>query len=428
MAERAGTLQNPSVSRTSHFLQEILRDYHPRNFAIRICDTTVLSPDAGQFHRFTLQINDPDALQIAIRTGSQAALGEAYIRGSFDIEGDIEAIFPLADYLLNRTWTPKEKLHFATSLLGFKSAKSPRPIEESRGRLHSKARDQRSVSYHYDISNDFYQLWLDRNMVYSCAYFEDAQDALDDAQTQKLEYICRKLRLKPGERLLDIGCGWGGLVIHAARHFGARARGVTLSRQQFEFATDRVQREGLAGLCEIVMLDYRELDAFGEYDKLVSVGMAEHVGESNLPEYFRQAFRLLKPGGVFLNHAIGRAGYRAPSGQPTFTDLYVFPDGELVPIGRLLSMAEDAQFETRDVENLREHYTLTLNRWLRRLENHSEEARRIVGEEKYRIWRLYLAGSEYYFKTARLDLYQTVLVKNDKGGSGLPLHREDWYS
>lgn len=427
MATQAGNLHDADISKTLHLLQEILSDYHPRNFAIQLGDGTVWPAEPGQFHRFTWRINNDDSLQAAIRSGTQAALGEAYICGDFDIEGDIEAVFPLADYLLNKSWTLKEKLQLATSFLSFTSVKHKKPVNGARGHLHSKERDLQSVSYHYDVSNQFYQLWLDKNMVYSCAYFEHPQQDLDAAQIDKLDYICRKLRLKPDERLLDIGCGWGGLLIYAAKNFGVRASGITLSQHQYEFVNRRIEEEGLLDQCDVRLLDYRDLNGSDTYDKLVSVGMAEHVGEANLPDYFHHAFRILKPGGFFLNHAIGRAGSRPRSDQPTFTDVHVFPDGELIPISQMLSLAEKAGFEVRDVENLREHYTLTLNRWLRRLEDRRREARLIVGEEKYRIWRLYLAGSAYYFKTARLDLYQTVLVKNHEGSSGMPLRRSDWY-
>jgi cyclopropane-fatty-acyl-phospholipid synthase len=298
---------------------------------------------------------------------------------------------------------------------------------ELHGRTHSKGRDREAVSFHYDLSNDFYQLWLDRAMVYSCAYFQSPDDTVETAQQQKLDYICRKLRLKAGERLLDIGCGWGGLIMHAAKNYGAQATGITLSQQQLELAQERIREAGLASRCEVRLLDYRDAHQLGQFDKLVSVGMIEHVGESALPEYFRCAFELLKPGGVFLNHGIGRAGNRPKPAEKTFTDVYVFPDGELIPISNTLGHAEQASFEIRDVENLREHYFLTLVQWLRRLESNEEQAKKLVGELKYRIWRLYLAGSAHYFQSGKLDLYQSLLVKTASGRCGIPLTRADWY-
>jgi cyclopropane-fatty-acyl-phospholipid synthase len=428
MAQRAWTKAEPSSRTTLDFLQQLLADYHPRNFAIELWDGAEWPPESSQFRRFTWKVNDPGALRSSITSTSELSLSEAYIYGKIDIDGDIRAVFPLADYLLHKHWTLKEKLRLSTMLLGLPphSASKGNAVE-LHGALHSKRRDRQAVTYHYDLSNEFYSLWLDKNMVYSCAYFRTPEDDLDSAQEQKLEYICRKLRLEPGERLLDIGCGWGGLIIHAARNYGVRALGITLSERQLEFAQRRIQQEGLSGQCQVRLLDYRDLDEPGAYDKLVSVGMVEHVGESRLPEYFECAFQLLKPGGVFLNHGIGRAGNRPASDQPTFTDVYVFPDGELIPIATMLDVAEKTGFEVRDVENLREHYVLTLQHWLHRLEAHSEQARQLTEEVKYRIWRLYLAGSAYYFRVGKLDLYQSLLVKDDAGRSGLPLRREDWY-
>ena len=426
MAERAHKPFDQSATSTLHFFQALLRDYHPRDFAIQLTDGSSWPPEASQFCRFTWRINDPGALRAAILSANQVALGEAYIDGAFDIEGDIEAAFRLGDYLLSKHWSAKEKLRLGAWALRLPHA----PVVEAHlhGRLHSKQRDQQAVSYHYDVSNDFYALWLDRQMVYSCAYFHTPDDDLDTAQRQKLDYCCRKLRLRAGERLLDIGCGWGGLIIHAAREYGVHALGVTLSQQQRELARQRIQAAGLADRCEVRLLDYRAVDDPESFDKIVSVGMVEHVGESHLQEYFHHAYRLLRPGGVFLSHGIGRAGDRPRPAELTFTDLYVFPDGELCPIATMLGCAEDAGFEVRDVENLREHYALTLRHWLRRLEARSEEAQRMVGETKYRIWRVYIAGSAHYFKTRRIEVYQTLLVKSGHGKSGLPLTREDWYS
>jgi len=430
MGELDYRAEDHSARKTLHFLQELLRDYHPRDFEIKLWDGTSWAPESSEFRRFTWRINNPAALRRAIAGASELSFAEAYVHGDFDIEGDIKAVFPLADYLRSKDWGAKDKLHLAGALLRLPS-NSPSttiwPAARLSGRLHSKTRDRQAISYHYDVSNDFYALWLDEQMVYSCAYFRTSGDDLDTAQKQKLDYVCRKLRLQAGERLLDIGCGWGGLVIHAVREYGVHALGITLSRQQLEFAQRRIQQAGLSGQCEVRLLDYRDVDAPGTFDKLVSVGMVEHVGESQLPEYFGCVFRLLRPGGVFLNHGIGRAGNRPVPSQPTFTDVYVFPDGDLPPIGTVLPYAEEAGFEVRDVENLREHYELTLRHWSRRLEAHADEARRIAGEMKYRIWRLYVAGSEHYFKTGRLDVYQTLLVKNDKGNSGVPLTRADWY-
>jgi cyclopropane-fatty-acyl-phospholipid synthase len=429
MAERAQITDRKSASKAMAIVQELLREYHPRDFAVEFWDGSRWDPETGQFCRFTWHIHHPSVLRSLLRSDRQLALSEAFIYGDFDISGDILAIFPVAEYLENKHFGAAAKLWLGSHLLGLPAKlhdQNGRP--ELHGRSHSKARDRQAVSFHYDLSNDFYQLWLDPAMVYSCAYFQSPGDTLQAAQMRKLDYICRKLRLRVGERLLDIGCGWGGLIIYAAQHYGVQATGITLSQQQLTLAQQRIQESGLSGRCHARLLDYRDAHTLGEFDKLVSVGMVEHVGESALPEYFQSAFRLLKPGGVFMNHGIGRAGNRPKPQEPTFTDVYVFPDGELVPISAMLAHAEDAGFEVRDVENLREHYFLTLCQWLRRLEANQIRACNLVGELKYRIWRLYLAGSAYYFQSGKLDLYQSLLVKTAAGRSGLPLTRQDWYN
>jgi cyclopropane-fatty-acyl-phospholipid synthase len=428
MAERAHLPFERSTAKAMALVHELLREYHPRDFAVALWDGTRWDPEPGSFCRFTWHINNPGALRATLRSERQAALGEAYARGDFDVSGDILAIFSLAEYLAKKRFTAAEKLRLLPLLLTLPEESHDFDLPAKiGGRLHSKTRDRQAVSFHYDLSNDFYQLWLDPQMVYSCAYFSSADDSLDDAQRQKLDYVCRKLRLQPGERLLDIGCGWGGLIMHAAREYGVNAIGITLSEEQLRLAQNRIAEAGLESRCKVRLLDYRDAVQLGEFDKLVSVGMIEHVGENRLPEYFQNAYGLLAPGGVFLNHGIARAGDREKLAEPTFTDEFVFPDGDLVPISTTLRCAEQSGFEIRDVENLREHYFLTLCHWLRRLEASAAEARRIIGETKYRLWRLYLAGSAYYFQTGKLGLYQSLLTKNRKGKSPVPLRREDWY-
>lgn len=267
-------------------------------------------------------------------------------------------------------------------------------------------------------------------MVYSCAYFHSPNDTIDQAQEQKLDYICRKLRLCPGQHLLDIGCGWGGLILHAAKHFGVEAVGVTVSERQAELARARIAEAGLQARAEVRLCDYREVATEPEqFDSIVSVGMAEHVGREKLPDYFAIAHRLLKPGGVFLNHAIGDSVVaRADNTDGSFIDQYVFPDGDTPPLPIMLAAAESSGFAIRDVENLREHYALTLRHWLRRLEARRTEALAFVSEETYRTWRLYLAGSGHGFRRGQLAVYQTLLSKLDPAGSTkLPLTRSDWY-
>jgi cyclopropane-fatty-acyl-phospholipid synthase len=434
MPERGSKTEDRAVQTSLSFLEGLLGDYHPRDFAVRLWDGTVWEAEPGWPAHFTLVLKYPGALRSMFWPPGELTLAEAYVHDDFDIEGRIEDVFPLADYLLDRRRNVADRLRHSRRLLSLPSVRRgdrPRAGREAarlRGTRHSKARDRRAVTYHYDVPGEFYALWLDERMVYSCAYFAAPDEDLDAAQERKLDYVCRKLRLHSGERVLDIGCGWGGLLIHAARRYGASALGITLSEPQAELANERIRRAGLKDRCRVEVRDYREIEDSEGYDKLVSVGMFEHVGEALLPEYFRRAHRLLRPGGVFLNHGIARNRDVPVRRRPTFISRYVFPDGELVPIGTTLEAAEDGGFEVRDVESLREHYALTLRHWVRRLEARAEEAHRITDETTYRVWRLYMSGSAHGFKTGRLNVYQTLLSKPERGESGLPLTRADWYA
>lgn len=406
--------EKQSANKTLEALQLLLRDLPRRDFTIQLWDGETWPAQENSSSQFTWKIHHPEALRaVLLSSDRQLALAEAYVSGDFDVLGDLERVLPLAEFLMTRSWSASEKLHLLT-LLGVFTPRIRRDGYSPKlaGRLHSKQRDQMAVSYHYDLSNEFYSLWLDREMQYSCAYFENPEQDLETAQFRKLDYICRKLRLRKGDQLLDIGCGWGGLMIHAAREYGARVVGITLSDHQLKRCRSEIKVHGLAQQCEVRLQDYRDLEAAETFDKIVSVGMVEHVGKAFLPGYFRQAYRLLRTGGVFLNAGIGRPG-RGREIEPkiAFTDRYIFPDGELVSIGTLLSCAEQQGFEVRDVENLREHYMLTVRHWLHRLDAAAEAARRIVGETKYRMWRLYLAGSAYYFRRGWLDLYHSLFIK-----------------
>lgn len=413
------------------FFDELLKDYHPRDFAVRLWDTSSIEPESGQTARFTLVINSPGALRRMFWSPSEISLGEAYIYGDIDLEGNCESVFSLAEYLLGNPIKFARKSRLATKLLKLPSEKKPREGRQEAklsGSRHSIDRDRKAVTYHYDVSNDFFASYLDKNMVYSCGYFDSEDDDIDTAQERKLDYICRKLRLKEGENLLDIGCGWGGLVIHAAKNYGVNAIGITLSEPQAELANRRIDEAGLSDRCRVEIRDYREFGEPSSVDKLVSVGMFEHVGESKLPEYFEKAKTLLKPGGVFLNHGIACNVSQIGNKAPSFSDHYVFPDGELLPINRTLQVAEKEGFEVRDVESLREHYAMTLRRWVSRLEANRDRSVAAADETTYRIWRLYMSGSAHGFETGRLNVYQTLLVKSDKSSSGLPLTRDEWYS
>jgi cyclopropane-fatty-acyl-phospholipid synthase len=414
---------------TLRLLDDVFREVAPTDFGIRLWDGTPWGsrgPDA----RFTIVLRHPGSLRQMFVPPTDLNVGEAYIYDDFDVEGDIETVGEIADRLDVLSGGAASLVRYGARLLRLPTGGQTREGRQGatlRGRTHSKQRDAAAIRYHYDVSNDFYALWLDRNMVYSCAYFESSDEGLDTAQERKLDYICRKLRLQPGERLLDIGCGWGGLVMHAARHYGVDATGITLSEAQASLARERIADAGLADRCRVEVRDYRDVDESRPFDKLVSVGMFEHVGAALLETYFAKAYRLLRPGGVFLNHGISTNVHTKQSRQPTFSEVYVFPDGQLLPIATTLAEAEGAGFEVRDVESLREHYALTLRRWVRRLEDHAEEARAATDDVTYRIWRLFMSVSAYQFDHNQISVYQTLLAKPDQGRSGLPLTRQDWY-
>lgn len=412
-----------AVRTTMSFLHDIFSDIHPREFAVRLWDGTTWEAETGHPARFTLVLQHPGALRTIFWPPSELSFAEAYIFDDFDIEGDIEAVFPVAENLLtNLHWGVKERLHQATRLLTLPTHHHPRSGRRAsmlNGNRHSIERDRKAIAYHYDLSNAFYALWLDRRMVYSCAHFDTPDEDLDLAQERKLEHICRRLQLKPGERLLDVGCGWGGLIIHAAQQHHVDALGITLSQAQADLANERIREAGLAGRCRVEVRDYREVWEAGSFDKIVSVGMFEHVGESKLPGYFRQAWHLLRPGGIFLNRGIARPVGDQNDSATTFVTIYVFPDGELVPVSTTVRVAEEAGFEVREVESLREHYMLTTRHWLHRLEARSREAHAITDDMNYRIWRLYLAGAAYDFQAGYLNIYQTLLAKPDHGRTEL---------
>lgn len=430
MSTTSTIITDAATQLTLHLLDELFGGDATDNVGVRLWNG-VCWPDAAP-RPATIVLKHPGALRQMFLPGTELGLAEAYLYDDFDIEGDIEAIFGLADALSEATSGWRKKLAVGRDLLRLppddEHKHGRRGPARMTGQRHSIERDQQAVTYHYDVSNDFYALWLDGRMVYSCAYFYSPDQDLDTAQGQKLDYICRKLRLRPGQRMLDVGCGWGGLLMHAAEHYGVDATGITLSRPQAELANERIAAAGLEDRCRVQVRDYRQVDEPEGYDTLVSVGMFEHVGAAMLPAYFAQALRLLRPGGAFLNHGIASRATDKPQSGPSFSDTYVFPDGELVPINATLRAAEEAGFEVRDVESLREHYALTLRHWVRRLEACHDQALAFVDEPTYRVWRLFMSGSAHGFAIGRLNVYQALLVKPDESGrSGLPLTRTDWY-
>ncbi|WP_084050477.1 SAM-dependent methyltransferase [Deinococcus hopiensis] len=406
-----------------------------RAFDVELWDGAVL-PATAQPATARLVLRSEHALGRMLRLPADLAFGEAYLRGDFEIEGDIGTVAGIPD-AFDAQFTPATTARVLRDVATLRRGAGPTPPPTTarlEGEVHSRERDRQAITYHYDVSNDFYKLWLDRRMVYSCAYFPTGTETLDEAQEAKLEYICRKLRLQPGERLLDIGSGWGGLAIYAAQQYGVQVLGVTLSEAQLHEARQRVEAAGVSHLVTLELRDYRDVlgSGHGQFDKIASIGMAEHVGRRNMPTYFRAAYDALKPGGLMLNHAISggieqaKVPYLLQSGN--FARKYVFPDGELLPIWETLKHGAEAKFEVRDVENLREHYAQTTACWSRNLEAHREEALAALGEERFRLWRIYLGACAYYFAAGHLSIYQSLLAKPRVDRSvALPPSRADLY-
>lgn len=413
------------------FLEGLSVGYGPRDFAVRFWDGSTWEPEAGHEPGFTLVLRHPGALRAMFWPPNGVAFAEAYVYDDFDIEGDIFAFFRFVQHLLAQEPTVWQRLRQATQLLRLpKPARNheggPAPAR-MRGRKHSVERDRQAIAYHYDLSNEFFGLWLDRRMVYTCAYFGSPEQDLETAQERKLDLICRKLRLRPGERLLDIGCGWGALVMHAAQHYGVQALGITVSRCQVDLANERIRQAGLQDRCRVEFRDYREIDEPEAFDKMACVGMVEHLGESMMPILFGCAYRLLKPGGVFVNHGLTLPANKRYPRWTKFSRRYVFPDGELRPVASTILAAETAGFEIRDVEGLRDHYIITLTHWLRRLEAAQAKACSATSDQTYRIFRLYLAGAREGMRRGVYNVHQSLLAKPIDGRSGLPLTRDDWY-
>ncbi len=407
-----------------------------RPFPVRLWDGTELPGAPGADVPGSVVLRSPAAVEALVPPAAELRLAEAVIDGAIELEGDAVALLEAAA----RWEGPRPRL----SVLGAALAVAVRralfrratPPLEARlaGDVHSLPRDRDAVRHHYDVSDDFYRLFLDEAMVYSCGYFARPGDTLEAAQRAKLELVCRKLALSKGDRLLDVGCGWGALVLHAARHHGAAPLGITLSANQLLAAREAAARGHLE--VQIEGADYRTVQTDRPFDKIASVGMMEHVGRPRLAGYLARMHELLRPGGLFLNHAIADAG----DGRPPlrwarrrgggFISRYVFPDGELVTLGELVTAAERAGFEVRDVESLREHYAETLLHWLRRLEARWREAVALAGERRARVYRLYLAASVAAFREGRITVFQLLLARRDAAGraQGLPRCRADWYA
>ena len=429
-----------SVVRTAALLKRLFHSFDEA-LSIRLWSGITLrlgnASAEGIEPRFTLVFRSPGVLRSMILGRDRLRLAEAYFRGDLDIEGDFFAALGLKDHLNNIRLCLRDRLItlLSAARLGSSAETSTgqtvrrESLHGSAVTAHSKTENRAAIEFHYDVSNEFYALWLDDAMVYSCAYFEHPDDTLEQAQWAKLDHICRKLRLAPGDRFLDIGCGWGALAIHAAQHYGVQAHGITLSPRQLELARQRVAQAGLADRVTLELRDYRDLSGESVYDKVASVGMFEHVGLKNLPVYFSTVHRLLKPFGLFLNHGITHdvEGWEKTS-STEFINRYVFPDGQLDTVSNIQRGMERARFEIADVEALRPHYALTLRHWVARLEHNHDEALRYVNESTYRVWRLYMAACALEFESGEIGVYQVLASKRSVGAALLPLTRHHLHS
>ena len=360
--------------------------------------------------RVTIRLPDVSAARYLLKP-SLASLGTAYVEGAIEVKGHARDMIAVVNALARATLTPRRK--FSRFLPGM---------------AHNKQKDAAAIRYHYDVSNDFYAQFLDPNLVYSCAYFENGDEDLETAQLKKIDHVLRKIALRPHHTLLDIGCGWGALVIRAAQHYGVRCVGVTLSENQCALARQRVRRAGLEHLVDIRLQDYR--DVRGQFDRITSVGMFEHVGVRHLPEYFGAIHRLLAPDGVVMNHGITSTDARngqTPYGGGEFIHKYVFPHGELAHIGSVLKAMQLGGLEAVDVENLRRHYARTCAIWTDNFEAHGERLRTLAGDKRYRIWHVYLAGCSHAFEHDWISLYQIVGQKAGQRSATLPWSRHHIY-
>jgi len=350
----------------------------------------------------------------ALAAPALGTLARAYVHNDIDFSGNAQRALAIAEAMVGDIAHGRDPV--STRIKHF---------------VHQRRTNRANIQHHYDVSNAFYRLWLDSRMVYSCAYFRTEDDTLDDAQAQKLDLICRKLRLKPGERFLDIGCGWGGLLFWAATHYDVDATGITLSKNQYEHVRAEIDARGLSGRVRVELVDYLDLPADVHYDKIASVGMFEHVGVKRFSRYFGKIHQLLRPGGFVLNHGITHnplSAHSLGSGIGDFVEEYVFPGGELTHVAKMIEGMAAAGLEAIDAEALREHYAKTLWHWTERLEANAEAARREVGEERFRVWRIYMAGSAHAFDRGWLSLWQVLAGKPlPDGRLPHPLTRDDFY-
>jgi cyclopropane-fatty-acyl-phospholipid synthase len=422
--------QDKKAQQSLAFLKKFFAHHTSRDFAIRLWDGSCLALEAGQTRRFTLVINHPRVLRKLLWHPTQLNLGQAYVFKDLEIEGDLEAALKLPEIITGIHVKWREKISYAKWLLSLPAtdkAYKTHSMAPANGGSAGRERVRKAISFHYDLPVPFWKKVLDDSMQYSCAYFHSWEEDLNTAQTHKVDYICRKLMLKPGETFLDVGCGWGGLILHAAQHYGVHALGVTVSREQAEFARDQIRQRGLSSRCRVELVDFRDLTGRERFNKIASVGSVEHA-HSYMGAYFETAWRLLTRGGLFLNHGISSTfQYELPSAPHSFINQYVFPDGEVDPVSLTLEIAEKTGFEIRDVENLREHYAQTLQLWVKNLDRKCESIQKISGEVTWRVFKLYMTACAHNFSLGHLNLFQTLLTKSDRGQNPLPATRKEWY-
>jgi cyclopropane-fatty-acyl-phospholipid synthase len=429
----------------ANFVASIFNNQLP--FRVEAYDGSVSEPTTvSSANSVTVKILSRDAISRVLTHPGELGLARAYVAGDIDVDGDLDPLFELSPPPL-RQLLNANNLRSLLSAVGASAIKplTPPSVEvRPRGAIHSKGRDRQAVTHHYDVSNRFYEMVLGPSMTYSCAVFGTPEDTLEQAQARKVDLVARKLNLQPGDRLLDIGCGWGAMGIHAARHYGARVVGVTLSEPQQRYATEQARLAGVSHLVDFRIQDFRDIKD-EPFDAISSIGMSEHVGRKSLPSYTHIIWELLRPGGRFLNHAIGKPisfdddpqpsrasefsrqmqialGMRGPSKTGSqFIQRYVFPDGELHDVGTMVSLFQSHGFEVRHLESLREHYALTLRRWVDNLIKRFDEATDEVGAQRARVWRLYMAGSAVGFERHHLEIHQILSVRPHHGASNFAL-------
>ncbi len=421
----------PGADAARSLLRTVMDQLEPREFALELWDGERWPAQPGHRRRFELILRTPSVVRGLFSQPDALSFGEAFIYNQLDIMGSLLEIFSPADRLMAIPWSFVEKFRLQQLLWSIPAPSYSRSGLfagfGADGQQGSPRRTRAAVNYHYDHPVEFWRLWLDESLSYSCAYFQSEDYSLAAAQKAKLDYICRKLRLQPGMRLLDLGCGWGALMVHAAGHYGIEAVGLTVSPEQAQVARQRIRQAGVEQCCRVEVADFFDFRGPERFDRVTSVGAAEHVPESRFEDYFRVAFASLRPGGQFLHHAISHTPSISERPGRSFNHRYVFPDHFLATIGQTLSAAETIGFEIRDVESLREHYALTLKHWLERFEAAQSDLQKLTDEVSCRVFRLYLAGTAYEFQCGRVNLHQSLLVKAKGGRSGVPLTRHDWY-